>query len=414
MKEVTIDVELRVRTCSEEASTEIEFNSHYTKKHGRSPPIIGIVLSPLAKSPKVRSSLEFPPRRVRSSVGAGSPGATPTPKIIINLEGSVPPESSDTDIRPFRFPQYRLFVIENRLLSAVFHCERDNPGLQKLVERIENDGQKNAVLQFAIREIIQRGLRRGTFLRDEDGYRLRFERGDWPSKDKYVYSKNGKPLSCGDRITITLHMAPQSFAIPPPGPVPVNSSLRQSSGHLLHGSASYPEDPYPSPATFSEESYVIHRANASKPPRVPLHLTPPGYSQANPLLATPVNRYNFTAFEPSRAGPSLALYPTFSQEAFEIPQQHRSASSPRPKRKRTTDDRKASQKDRSTSKRRRSETVPRELTDEEHEQILQAFKKVNPNMPMPQTITIETTTVRPRGLISVLMTPIKRIFGAED
>ncbi|KNC99322.1 hypothetical protein, variant 1, partial [Spizellomyces punctatus DAOM BR117] len=397
-----------VRTCSEEASTEIEFNSHYTKKHGRSPPIVGVVLSPLAKSPNIRSFLEFPPRRVRSSVGTGSPGA---PKIIINLEGSIPPESSDADIRPFRFPQYRLLVIENRLLSAVFQCERDNPGLQKLVERIENDGQKNAVLQYAIREIIRRGLRRGTFLRDQDGYRLQFERGDWPSKDKYVYTVNGKPLAYGDRITVTLSMAPRSFAIPEPESVPV--SLRQSSDHVLHGSASYPEDPYPSPATFSEESYVIHTANALKPPRVPLHFTPPGYSLANPTLATPVNRYNFTAFEGFREGPSRALYPTFSQEAYEIPQQHRSASSPRPKRKHITDDR-ASQKDRSTSKRRRSETVTRELTDEEQEQILRALKKVNPNMPMPQSITVETTIVEPRTLWSVLTTPLKRMFGGED
>lgn len=104
------------------------------------------------------------------------------------------------------------------------------------------------------------------------------------------------------------------------------------------------------------------------------------------------------------------LYPS----AFDLePRAQTTTPSPTRKRARFDDDLSVASSKRHPRK-RRSRTVPRELSKDEERRILEAFKKAHPNSQSPQKITIKRTIVKRASLIRYAMEYANPIRGFSN
>ncbi|TPX55890.1 hypothetical protein PhCBS80983_g04950 [Powellomyces hirtus] len=467
--------------CNTDASTLTEFAFHYKRKHGRTapgeeePPTVPI-FPPRRTLRSGEPPLHFEENERASSGSTNGDGMDPrdrSPSVTSSIPSLPPPSAAAATVAPFTFPQHRMVTVGQVVVSVALQLDSAVPGLRALANRIQNDRQKNACLQYSILEILRRGVTAGTFIRDQDGYRLKYERSPWPNKDKYIYLKNGSRLACGDLVTFTLVFPPSTPVVdlsssisqaaemdqahgiiadlsPPPLP-PMSRFLAMNLPRRPPSSSPLRSRPYPhhrlvssptpaAPAGPSSSSSTPHQQQQQQPQPIPYHLdtlddpitdvrpTPPPL----PALNTPHH-------QPAQPPPqSSTKRPHSNHLTITLPTQHSSASPHKRPRINNNTNSPITASTTTTTTAGPFSSSSKELSADDRETILEAFRQISspargrgagsndPATPgfagplsspldgiTPKKITINRTIVVQQSLLSTIMTPIKNaLFGS--
>ncbi|KAJ3163563.1 hypothetical protein HDU86_000144 [Geranomyces michiganensis] len=329
---------------------------------------------------------------------------------------------------------------------------------RKLAERLQSDPRKGAYLNFAIEEILRRKSQTGTFLRDEDGYRLKYVRTAWPDREKFLYSRNGELLEYGDRVIFTLMVPPQEeiydYALPSPAEQDVD-------GFHMDAGEGFDEPLASASSTLNVDSGDDLRPGSAMSRRARMlraNLPRPSPARQPPtsrLFSTPTPSGDSNRF-PEQGDLPLLAYDTPSRSDTPPPLPPSSSSAPPPgsssKRPRnpdltitlptqTTSQSPASKRARtsaspavSNARLNSASSSSKELSADDRETILEAFRQISasnsparaaPGSPAsahsvldggtPRNITIHRTIVVRQSLMSAILTPIKNaLFGGPS